>query len=100
MEGILERSEVSASFAELAWISEEQRQNSKLLEPGSFNACKNITALIIVMLGHSKLDIEILDTGMKTMESDDCKEISRDDGDANSIFAIMQERTRFSCKNG
>ena len=61
---------------------EEQRQSSKLLEFRSFDVCKNTVALIIVMLGYSELDIEVSDVGMKTVESDDCREISRDDRNA------------------
>ena len=47
-------------------MSEEQRQSSKLLEPGSFDMCKNAAAPIIVMLDHSELDTKISDAGMKT----------------------------------
>ena len=50
--GTLEISGASASFAELAWMSEEQRQSSKLLEPGSFDMHKNAAAPMIAMLGH------------------------------------------------
>ena len=42
----------------------------------------------------------VLDTGMKTMESDDCRGLLKDDGDANGVLAIMQEGARFSCKDG
>ena len=70
-------------------MSKEQRQNLKLLEPRSFDACKNATALIIVMLGHSELDTEVSDAGMKTVESDDCREMSRNDRDANGVLAVM-----------
>jgi len=34
-----------------------------------------------------------------TMESDNCREMSRDDRDANSVLVITQERARFSCKD-
>ena len=56
-EGILERSGASASFAELAWMSEEWRQSLKLLKSWSFDACKNVAALMIAMLDHSELDM-------------------------------------------
>ena len=59
----------------------EQRQSSKLLEPESFDACKNAAAPIITMLGHSELDMEVLDTSMETVKSNDCKGMSRKDGD-------------------
>ena len=39
------------------------------------------------MLGHSELDTEVLDTGMETMESNDCREILRNDGDTNDMLA-------------
>ena len=72
---------------ELVWISKEWKQSSKLLEPRSFYVCKNTAALIIVMLDHSELDTEVLDTGMETMESNDCREILRNDGDTNDMLA-------------
>ena len=80
-------------------MSEEQRQSSKLWEPGSFDAHKNAAAPMIAMLGHPELDIEVSDAGMETMESDDCREMSRKDGDANGVLAAMQEGVRFSCKD-
>jgi len=81
-------------------MSEEQRQNLKLWEPVSFDACKNAAAPMIAMLGHSKLDTEVSDAGMETAESDDCRGVSKKDGDANSMLATMQEGVRFSCKDG
>jgi len=80
-------------------MSEEQRQSSKLLEPRSFDACKNTTAPMIAMLGHSEIDMEISDAGMETTDSDDCREMSRDNGDANGVLAVTQERARFSYKD-
>jgi len=41
------------------------------------------------MLGHSEIDTEISDAGIETMESNDCREVSRDNGDANSVLAMM-----------
>ena len=70
-------------------MSKEQRQSLKLLEPGSFDACKNATGSMIAMLGHSEIDIKISDAGIETMESDDCRKMSRDDGDANDVLAII-----------
>ena len=69
-------------------------------EPGSFNAYKNAAAPMIVMLGRSELDMEVLDTGMETMESDDCRGVFKKDRDANGVLAVMQEGARFSCKDG
>ena len=77
----------------------EQRQSSKLLKPGSFDVHKNVVAPIIVMLGHSELDIEILDVGIKTIESDDCREMLESDGNANSVLTVTQEEARFSSKD-
>jgi len=81
-------------------MSKEQRQSSKLLEPESFDAYKNAAAPIIAMLGHSEIDTEVSDTGIKTAESDDCREMSRDDRDTNSVLAAIEERARFSHKDG
>ena len=81
-------------------MSEEQRQSSKLWEPRSFDAHKNAAAPIIVMLGCSELDMEVLDAGMETAESDDCRGVSKKNRDANSVLAVMQEEARFSYKEG
>ena len=70
-------------------MPKEQRQSSKLLESRSFDAHKNITVPMIVMLGHLKIDIEISDAGMETVESNDCREVSKNDRDANSILTVM-----------
>ena len=77
------------SFAELACMSKEQRQISKLLKPRSFDAHKNATALIIAMLDCSEIDTEVSDANMKTTDSNDCREMSRDDRDANGVLAMM-----------
>ena len=66
-----------------------------MLKPRSFYVYKNATALMIAMLGRLELDMEILDTGMETMESDDCREMSRKNGDANGILVITRERVRY-----
>ena len=81
-------------------MSEEQRQSSKLWEPGSFDICKNAAAPMIAMLGHSELDIEVSDAGMETAESDDCRGVSKKDGDANGVLAATREEVRFFCKDG
>ena len=39
------------------------------------------------MLSHLKSDMEVSDVGMETVESNDCREVSRDDRDANGILA-------------
>ena len=97
---MLDRSGVSASFAELAWMSKEWRQSLKLLEPGSFDMCKKAAAPMIIMLDHSELDTEVSDAGMETMESNDCRVVSKKDGNANGVLAMTREEARFSCKDG
>ena len=71
----------------------------KLWEPGSFDACKNAVTPMIAMLGRPELDTEVSDADMETAESDDCREVSKKDGDANSVLAATQEGARFSCKD-
>jgi len=58
-----------------------------LWEYGSFDAHKNTAAPMIAMLGHSELDTEVSDAGMKTAESDDCRGLFKKDRDANSVLA-------------
>ena len=87
-EEILERSETFVSFAKLAWMSKEWRQSSKLLEPKNFNACKNTTESMMAMLGCLEIDIQVLDTGMETAEFNNCRKISKDNGDVNGILAM------------
>ena len=50
-------------------------------------------------LGHLELDMKVTDTGMETAESNDCREMSKNNRDANSVLAAMQEEARFSCKD-
>jgi len=71
-----------------------------LWEPGSFDARKNAAAPMIAMLGHPELDTEVSDAGMETTESDDCREVSKKNRDANGVLATMREGARFSCKDG
>ena len=44
---------------------------------------------MIVILGYLQVDIEISSIGMETIEFDSCREVSGDDGDTNSISAII-----------
>ena len=60
---------------------------------------KKAVAQMIVMLGHLELDTEISDASMETVESDDCRGVSKKDRDTNGVLATMQEGTRFSCKD-
>jgi len=69
-------------------MSEEQRQSSKLWESGSFDAHKKAAAPIIVMLGHLELDTEVSDADIETTESNDCRGVSRRNGDANGVLAM------------
>ena len=48
----------------------------------------NATALIIVMLSCSKIDAKVSDVDTETMGSYNCREVSGDDGDANSVLAV------------
>ena len=52
------------------------------------------------MLGCPELDTEVLDAGMETVESDDCRGVSKKDGDANGVLAAIREGVGFSCKDG
>jgi len=61
--------------------------------------CKKATAPMIMMLDHSELDTEVSDAGMETMESNDCRGVSKKDGDANGVLAMTREEARFSCKD-
>jgi len=70
-----------------------------LWEPRRFDACKNAAAPMIVMLGCSELDMEVSDTGMETAEPNDCREMSKKNGDANGVLAATREGARFSCKD-
>ena len=60
-----------------------------MLKPRSFDAHKNTIASMIVMLGYSELDTVILDIGMETIDSNDCREVSRDNRNVNSVLVTM-----------
>jgi len=70
-------------------MPKEREQSLKLLEPRSFDACKNAAAPIIAMLGHSELNMEVSDAGIETVESNDCREVFRKDRDANGVLAMI-----------
>jgi len=80
-------------------MSEKQRQISKLLEPGSFNACKNTVAPIIAMLGYLEVNTEASDTGIEITESNNYRGISENNRDANGVLAMTQEKARFFHKD-
>ncbi len=44
---------------------------------------------MIAMLGRPELDTEVSDAGMETAESNDCRWMSKKDGDTNGILAMM-----------
>ena len=54
---------------------------------------------MIMMLGYLELDMKVLDAGMETAESNDCRGVSSKDRDTNSVLAIMWEGARFSYKD-
>jgi len=61
---------------------------------------KNAAVPIIVMLDHSEIDIEVSDTGMETVKSNDYKKVLEDNRDTNGMLAMTQEEARFSHKDG
>ena len=44
--------------------------------------------------------MEVSDAGMETAESNDCRGLSKKDGDTNGVLAATREGARFSCKDG
>ncbi len=52
------------------------------------------------MLGCSEIDMEVLNTDMETIESNNCREILENNRDANSVLVMILERVRFSHKDG
>ena len=60
-----------------------------MLKFRSFDVCKNAVVPIIAMLDHSELDTEILDVDMETIESNNYRRLSRDNGDANDVLAMI-----------
>ena len=60
----------------------------------------HVRMLMIMMLGHLELDTEVSNAGMKTVESNDCKRMSRNDRDTNGVLATIHEEARFFCKDG
>jgi len=60
-----------------------------LLEPRSFDVCKNTAAPIIAMLGHLEVDTEVLNVGIEIMEFNGCREMLGGNRVANGILAMM-----------
>jgi len=69
-------------------MSKEQRQSLKLLELRSFDVYKNAAALIIIILSYLELNMKVSDAGIETVESDDCRGMSRYNEDANGVLAM------------
>ena len=69
-----------------------------MLESGSFDIYKKITVPIMI-LDCLELDMEVQDTCMETVGSNECREVLEDNRDTNNILAIIQERERFSYKD-
>jgi len=44
---------------------------------------------MIAMLGWSEVNIGVSSAGMETVESNDCRELSGDDRDANGMLAVI-----------
>ena len=55
---------------------------------------------MIAILDYSKIDIEVSDADMETVESDSCRGVSEANRNANGILAIIQEEARFFHKDG
>jgi len=43
--------------------------------------------------------MEVSDAGMETVESNDCRGMSKKDRDTNGVLAATREGVRFSCKD-
>ena len=60
-----------------------------MLKPRSFDVHKNVAVLIIAILSYLKLNMEISDVDMETMESNDCRGISESNRDSNGVLAMI-----------
>ena len=60
-----------------------------MLEPKSFDVCINAIVPIIAMLVYSEVNIEVSNAGIETTKSNDCREVSENNRDANSMLVIM-----------
>ena len=58
-------------------------------EPGRFDIHKNAAAPMIAMLDRLELDMEVLDAGIETAESNDRRGVSKKNRDANGVLAAM-----------
>ena len=51
--------------------------------------CMNAITSIIVMLGCSKVDIKILNVNIETIEINNCRKVSDDNKNTNSMLATI-----------
>ena len=49
----------------------------------------NAVVPITVILGHLEIDIKILNAGIETAKSDDCREMLEDNRDTNGVLATI-----------
>ena len=59
-----------------------------MLEPESFDVYKNTTAPIIARLGCLEVNTKVSDAGMKTVGSNDYREVLEDNRDVNCILVV------------
>ena len=51
--------------------------------------CKKAAVSMIVMLDCLELDMEVSDISIETVESNDCRGVSKKDRDVNGVLATM-----------
>ena len=68
-------------------------------EPKSFDTYKNTTAPMIVILDCLEIDMEVLDIGIETVESNECRRVSRGNRDINGVLAVIWEEARVFYKD-
>ncbi len=83
----------SIRCTEFAQTPEEQKHIWELLKYGSFNMWRKAIVLIIGMLDCSKIDIEISDSSIKTVEFSKYREMLEYDEVTNGVSAIIYSRT-------
>ena len=76
-------------FCKVSLNVQRTKTEFKIVRARSFDVCKNAATPMIVMLGCSELDTEVLDAGIETTESNDCREMSRKNRDTNGILATI-----------
>jgi len=76
-------------FCRVSLNIQKTKTELKLAKAQNFGIHKNVTVPIIVMLGHSEVDMKVLSTGIETIESNDCREMLEDNEDANRVLPVM-----------